>query len=98
MLDSLWRRLHPHRSSSQRDQVIGLVLLILTVLSVVPFFDCPCGGGEGSPRIRVVAAPSDDVAYLAMTSCRACRDTGRRSMFDRWFNDAPILPPAPPSP
>ena len=88
MWDDLWRLFRPRRSASSREQAVGLVLLILFILAAVPLLDCPCGG---SPRIGVVSAPSDDVAYLGMIRCPSCRDSGRRSLADCLLREPPAL-------
>jgi hypothetical protein len=89
MLDDLFGFLEPPRSSSDREKTIGLAFLAAFFAFLYPFFDCPCGARE---PFRLVGTPTEDRAEFVMVSCKACKRSGRLSMFDRCFGDEPLRP------
>jgi hypothetical protein len=87
MLDDFPWFLEPRRSSSDREMAVGLVLLAAILFFVYPFFDCPCGLRE---PFRIVGTPTDDRVEFVLASCKACKKSGRLSIFDRCFGEEPL--------
>jgi hypothetical protein len=72
--------------SSDREKAVSLGIIAAIILFVAPLFACPCGG---RPDFRITGTPTPDRAEFQMTICKACQGSGRRSIWDRWFGEAP---------
>lgn len=77
MLDRLWRPARTRRYGNS-----GLVLVaILAILFLIPFYECPCGG-----RAKTVPAapPTEDRFEFKMVWCGRCKGSGRIDLYEHW--------------